>query len=302
MHRVIPLFFALLFFFVADISAAIDATEATPKVPKPEITVKYGQTYVERESGPLKADVYMPATPGPHPGVIVVHGGAWYMGTRAQLTGIAQRLAREGFTAVAISYRFAPKHKFPAQIEDCKAAVRWMREQAETWKIDPNRIGGFGYSAGAQLVTLLGTSDAADGLEDPAADNSVSTRLQAVAGGGTPSDFRLIPLDNSWLAFWLGGTRRDQPEQYRRASPVVYASEDDPPMFLFHGENDQLVPLDSAQHLVDSLTNVGVPAEIYVAPKLGHNVTVFDRESLNKSLAFLKKELRPGALPAQATP
>ena len=87
----------------------------------------YGEVYVERDSGSLKADVYLPKGEGPFPGVVVVHGGAWYIGTRAQLSGVAQLLARHGMTAVAISYRLAPQHKFPAQIEDCKAAVRWMR-------------------------------------------------------------------------------------------------------------------------------------------------------------------------------
>lgn len=296
-----------LLFVLGTLPALASADQSHPRKgqqlqKKPEIVVKYGQTYTERVSGPLKADVYMPAAEGPHPAVLVVHGGAWHMGSRAQLTGIAQRLAREGFTAVAISYRFAPQHKFPAQIEDCKAAVQWMREQAATWKIDPARIGGFGYSAGAHLVALLGTTDASDGLEDPLADGSISTRLQAVAGGGTPSDFRVLPLDNRWLSFWLGGTRREQPEQYRRASPVVYASEDDPPMFFFHGAKDRLVPLDSSQHIVNALTEVGVPAELYVAPKCGHNVAVFDRVALDKSVDFLIAQLQPGKAMTEATP
>ena len=161
-----------------------------------EFTAKYGVPYVERPSGALQADTYIPQTPGPHPGVLVVHGGAWHMGHRAQLSGVAQKLAQQGFSAVAISYRLAPQDKFPAQIEDCKAAVRWMRTHAAELKLDPERIGGFGYSAGAHLVTLLGTTDSQDGLEgvdDPSA--VPSTRLQAVAGGGTPCDFRGMPPD-----------------------------------------------------------------------------------------------------------
>ncbi|MEQ8209016.1 MAG: alpha/beta hydrolase [Lacipirellulaceae bacterium] len=293
--------FGLVVFGTLHSTARAEHGEA-PKAAKPEIVVKYGQTYTKRESGPLKADVYMPAGEGPHPAVLVVHGGAWRMGSRAQLSGIAQRLAREGFTAVAISYRLAPQHKFPAQIEDCKAAVEWMRRQAQEWKIDPTRIGGFGYSAGAHLVALLGTSDEQDGLEDPVSNSKASTRLQAVAGGGTPSDFRVIPPDERWLSFWLGGTRREKPEQYRRASPVVYASEDDPPMFLFHGEKDRLVPLDSSKHLVDSLTKVGVPAELYVAPECGHSVTAFDRTAIDKSVEFLKSELQHVQATAGASP
>ncbi len=259
---------------------------------------RYGEVYVERDSGSLKADVYMPKGKGPFPGVVVVHGGAWYIGTRAQLSGVAQLLARHGMTAVAISYRLAPKHKFPAQIEDCKAAVRWMREHADALKIDPQRVGGFGYSAGAQLVTLLGTTDAKDGLEGISNPRTApSTRLQAVAAGGVPCDFRVMDIDSQWLSFWLGGTRREVGEQYRRASPRAFVSGDDPPMFFFHGENDSLVPMLSPQAMCASLKEVGVPAELYVVPKIGHNFAVLDRTALTKSVAFLGENLGTGEEP-----
>lgn len=258
-----------------------------------EFTTKYGETYIERDTGPLKADLYIPKTAGPHPGVIVVHGGAWTMGTRAQLTGIAQQLAKAGFSTVAISYRLAPKSKFPAQIEDCKAAVRWMRSHAADLKLDPNRIGGFGYSAGAHLVALLGTTDEADGLEgidNP--EKQPTTRLQAVVGGGAPCDFRALPLDERFLGFWLGGTRREVPEQYRLASPAAFISADDPPMFFFHAENDELVPLFSPQRMCDSLKTCGCSAEIYVVPMIGHTAAVWDRTAVEKGIAFLGQHLK----------
>ncbi len=256
------------------------------------VETRFGEVYVERDSGPMKADVYVPRGEGPFPGVVVIHGGAWYIGTRAQLSGVAKLLAQRGMTAVAISYRLAPQHKFPAQIEDCKAAVRWMREQAEALKIDPQRIGGFGYSAGAQLVTLLGTTDADDGLEgiaDPR--HAPSTRLQAVAAGGVPCDFRVLEPDSRRLAFWLGGTRREVGELYRLASPRAFVTSDDPPMFFFHGENDDLVPMLSPEAMCASLKAVGVPAELYVVPKIGHIFAPMDRTALTKSVAFLAKAL-----------
>ncbi len=256
------------------------------------VETRYGEVYLERESGPLKADVYVPRGKGPFPGVVVIHGGAWYIGTRAQLSGVAQLLAQRGMTAVAISYRLAPQHKFPAQIEDCKAAVRWMREQSEALKIDPQRIGGFGYSAGAQLVTLLGTTDEDDGLEG--IDNpqlAPSTRLQAVAAGGVPCDFRVMDRDSRRLAFWLGGTRREVGELYRLASPRAFVTGDDPPMFFFHGENDDLVPMLSPKAMCASLKAAAVPAELYVVPKIGHIFAVMDRTALAKSVSFLAEKL-----------
>lgn len=258
-----------------------------------DIETRYGEVYVERESGPLKADAYLPAGEGPFPGVVVVHGGAWYIGTRAQLSGVAQMLARHGMTAVTISYRLAPKHKFPAQIEDCKAAVRWMRAGAKQLKVDPERIGAFGYSAGAQLAALLGTTDADDGLEgDVDLAIAPSTRVSAVVGGGAPCDFRTMPLDLQQLAFWLGGTRREVGEQYRLASPAAFVTADDPPMFFFHGENDDLVPIVSPQSMCRALQQVGVPAELYVVPRIGHNFAAMDRTALAKSIAFLAKNLQ----------
>ncbi len=264
------------------------------------VETRYGEVYVERDSGPLKADVYIPRGEGPFPGVVVIHGGAWYTGTRAQLAGAAQLLAQRGITAVAISYRLAPQHKFPAQIEDCKAAVRWMRKQATELKIDPKRVGGFGYSAGAQLVTLLGTTDESDGLEgieNP--EHAPSTRLQAVVAGGVPCDFRVIDLDARGLAFWLGGTRREVGDLYRLASPRAFVSDDDPPMFFFHGENDEMVPMISPEAMCTSLKEVGVPAELYVVPKIGHVFAAMDRTALAKSVEFLAKSLQAQRNPAE---
>lgn len=263
-----------------------------------EVETSFGQVYLQRDSGPLKADVYAPHGEGPFPGVLVVHGGAWRMGTRGQLAGVAHKLAKHGFVAVAISYRLAPANKFPAQIDDCKAAVRWMRASAEQLKIDPDHIGGFGYSAGAQLVTLLGTTDADDGLEgisDMA--NAPSTRLQAVVAGGAPCDFRPLPADIEGLAFWLGGSRAQAPEQYRLASPASFVTPDDPPMFFFHGENDHLVPLISPQQMRDALTHAGVSAELYVVPRLGHVACCVDRGAIDRSIAFLEQHLKPQAAP-----
>lgn len=257
--------------------------------PAPSVEAQYAQVYAERDSGPLKADVYLPQGPGPFPGVLVVHGGAWRMGNRAQLSSIAQRLARRGYVAAAISYRLAPEHPFPAQLEDCQAAFGWMVRQAAQWKLDPTRIGGFGYSAGGHLVALLGALPAtASDAEAPQAD---ALRLKAVVGGGAPCDFREFPLDSRGLAFWLGGTRRDVGDLYRAASPAAHVSPDDPPMFFFHGEADQLVPLASPQQMCAALQAVGVPAELYVAPALGHMGPPLDPQSLQRAFQFLDRQL-----------
>src|SRR3954469_15013341 len=187
---------------------------------EPEIEILRSRTYVTRDSGPLDADVYMPQGAGPFPGMLVVHGGAWRVGSRAQLASVASRFAEHGYVAVAISYRLAPQSKFPAQIYDCQAAVRWMRTHASEFKIDPQRIGGFGYSAGGHLVAMLGTLDDNEFKEAAVPKDAPSARLQCVLAGGAPCDFREMPADLSFLSYWLDGTRSEKPDNYRNASPA----------------------------------------------------------------------------------
>lgn len=270
-----------------------------------EITIRRGETYVDYGEASLQADLYIPEGEGPFPGLLLVHGGGWRAGSRQQMGLIASLAAMRGYTAMTIDYRHAPEHPFPAQIHDCKAAVRWMRQQADDLKLNPNRIGGYGYSAGGHLVALLGTTAPTDGLEgdtegDGTKNDTISTRLQAVVAGGAPCEFRTLPEDKPWLSYWLGGTRRQQPEAYRTASPAAYVTADDPPMLFFHGGNDQLVPVKSPQLMVSLCEKAGVPAELLVVEGESHGSPKVKQESLEAAEAFLAKYLKaepfkPGA-------
>jgi acetyl esterase/lipase len=262
---------------------------------EPTIDVLRNQVFVERDSGPLSADVYRPHGPGPFPGMLVVHGGAWRIGARADLATIAHALAERGYTAVAIDYRLAPTYKFPAQIYDCQAAVRWMRSHASELKIDPTRIGGFGYSAGGHLVALLGTLDDKDLREPGLSANAPSARLQAVVAGGAPCDFRVLPGASERIAFWLGGTRDKMPNEYRDASPASFITADDPPMYFFHGQQDLLVPVASPTEMVKLLKDAHVTAEMCVVKDAGHIQALFDRGALEHGLAFADKYLKSEA-------
>jgi acetyl esterase/lipase len=258
---------------------------------EPNVDILRNQVFVERDSGPLAADIYRPRGPGPFPAILVVHGGAWRMGTRADLAAIAQALAAHGYTAVAIDYRLAPKYKFPAQIYDCQAAVRWMRAHASELKIDPNRIGGFGYSAGGHLVALLGTLDDKQLREPGLPPSAPSARLQVIVAGGAPCDFRVLPGDSDRVAFWIGGTRDAMPNEYRDASPASFITSDDPPMYFFHGQQDLLVPIQSPTEMVKQLKDAHVTAEMYPIKDAGHIQALFDRSALEHGLAFADKYL-----------
>ena len=255
-----------------------------------------GVEYVKRGELRLLADVAMPLTKGAHPAVLLVHGGGWMGGRKEQMGSLAERLAERGYTAVTINYRLAPRHKFPAQIEDCKAALRWMRDNAGKYRIDPKRIAGYGFSAGGHLVALLGTSDKSHGLEGPdAKPDGPSTRLQCVVAGGAPCDFRLIPEDVRMLAYWLGGSRREKPEAYTKASPANYISKDDPPTFFFHGENDRIVPKLSPTLMAAAMKTAGVQVEFYVVPGASHVRAFFDTKAAQKAFEFLDEQLKKEA-------
>ena len=255
--------------------AALTALPALAAEPSYE-TIR-NLVYAPREDGPLQADVYRPTGKGPFPGVLCVHGGAWTVGNRNQMAGIARQLAEAGYTAVTINYRLAPKYKFPAQIEDCRAALLWMRENAKQHKIDPDRLGAWGYSAGGQLVALLGTS---------------GTGLKAVIAGGAPCDFRDVPPDSQRLAFWLGGTRHELPKIYQAASPAEFVSADDPPMFFYHGQLDRVVPVAHPTETAAELKRLGVTAKLYVVPKAGHLGAFVDRSAVTEGIKFLDQYLK----------
>ncbi|HEX4144889.1 MAG TPA: alpha/beta hydrolase [Pirellulales bacterium] len=265
---------------------------------EPTYTEKFNVTYVKHGDEALRCDLAIPAGDGPFPAVLVVHGGAWMSGGKWHMTRAITPLVEHGYVTCSIDYRLAPKHVFPAQIDDCKSAVRWLRSHANEFKIDPERIGGFGYSAGGQLVALLGVTDRDDGLEGPdATADSPSTRLQCVVAGGAPCDFRSMPVDSNRLAYWLGGNRAEKPLAYQQASPLNFVTADDPPIFFFHGEEDGLVPLESPRIMVQQLTASRVPASLHTIPKAGHIGAFLNPEAMTAAIEFLDKYLQPDRKP-----
>jgi acetyl esterase/lipase len=254
-----------------------------------DIEVQEGITYSEVEGRQLKLDVIQPQGEQKHPAVLVVHGGAWRMGDRKQLRGYAQALAERGFVCFAIDYRLAPQHKFPAQIEDCRAAVKWIRTNAAKYRVDPKRVGAIGYSAGGHLVTLLGTTG-----EAPREENgNVDTRIQAVAAGGAPTDFRRFADNGKWAEYLMGGDLDTAKENFQAASATAFVDKHDAPTFFFNGNKDELVPLDWTESCYEALKKAGVRTEMYVVEGAGHIAAALDRQALAKAYDFLTQELKP---------
>jgi len=259
-----------------------------------DITIQYNIVYSTPADEQLQLDAYQPPGDGPFSAVLVVHGGAWKYGNRKQLGFYAEALARRGHCCFAISYRLAPVHKFPAQIEDCRAAVKWIRSNADNYHVDPSRIGAIGYSAGGHLVALLGTTG-----EAPSPRNGgIDTRVQAVAAGGAPCDFRFMPDGGEGLAYWLGGTYKQQKTNFENASPTMFVSQDDSPMIFFNGTEDRIVPLIWTKPLFDQLKGAGVTVAFHEVEGTGHMGAVADKGALKAAFDFLDKHLAPSAAEA----
>ncbi len=231
-------------------------------------------TYCSPNGQAQQMDIYYPATvAGSAPAVLYVHGGGWTSGDKRSGNGsdAIPELVKRGYLVAAVNYRLVPASKFPAQIEDVKCAVRYLRANAAKYGIDPNRIGAMGGSAGGHLVSLLGTSDASSELEGTGGYAGVSSRVQAMVDMFGPADLTVSfeGASDTLLKNVFGASSRTD-AVVKNASPVTWISKDDPPFLILHGEKDKLVPLSQSQELYDHLTAAGVPAKLVVVKNAGH--------------------------------
>lgn len=245
-------------------------------------------TYCSPSGVPMAMDVTEPAASAvrPAPAVLYVHGGGWFEGDRqpsglgAMLAGqdgalflpLRDELTRRGFVVASIDYRQAPLHRWPAQIEDAKCAVRFMRAEAARLGIDPDRIGAWGSSAGGHLVAMLGTAGPDAGF-DVGQYLDRSSRLQAVVDMFGPTDLNAMGDSSSFgrtvVQISFGGAR---PAQKAAASPVSYVAPGAPPFLILHGADDALVRPHHSSDLASRLQAAGVPATLVMVQHTGHSM------------------------------
>jgi acetyl esterase/lipase len=232
---------------------------------------------------PRVGDFYRPDGPGPFPAVLLIHGGSWQRGSRSEMAKFARRFAAAGYAVFNIDYRLAPEHRYPAQLDDVRAAFAWLHEHARPLAVDPQRIAVMGYSAGAHLALLLGLADV-DGAPRP----------RAVVAGAAPSDLTAYP-NSPVLAALIGGSGAALPDVYADASPISHVSPDDPPVLLYHGALDGIVDVDQSRRLLEKLGSVGVAAQLFEEPWSGHATAyLIDGDSFRATLAFLAEQMPPG--------
>ncbi len=240
---------------------------------EPSVDFQTGVVYGKVGDDELKLDIASPqGLDHPVPAIIVIHGGGWSAGAREHMSGMAKQAAARGYVAATISYRLAPKHIFPAQVEDAKCAVRWLRANAKERHIDPDKIGAVGMSAGAHLAMMLGAMDPSDGLEGNGGNSDQPSKVQAVVSYVGPANLvgEYPPVSKHILQTFLGGNPEEKKEECKRASPITYVNKGDAPMLLFYGTKDPLVPVDQAFQMTNALTAAAVPARVELLIGAGH--------------------------------
>lgn len=300
----------LLLGAVAVLSAPIRLRAAEPQPPLPEALQRASrlleQVRIERDvvygkagDRKLMLDVVLPLQPSAKrlPAVVFIHGGGWRAGNKlGGLPNVARLAATGNYVGVSVGYRLSGEAIWPAQIHDCKAAIRFLRAEAERFGIDPEKIGVWGSSAGGHLVSLLGTSGDVAELEGENGSPGQSSRVTCVVDFCGPSDFTGIlerrPRDEapSAVTALLGGSLKEKEEEAKQASPVTWVSKDDPPFLIVHGTEDNIVPLEQAETLHQALKKVG--ADVTFVKIVGGGHGIGGPEIARRVEAFFEKHLR----------
>lgn len=266
--------------------------------------------YVEGGHERHKLDLYLPEkAEGPLPLIIWVHGGGWQNGSKDGCPPLRAGYVAQGYAVASINYRLSGHAVFPAQIEDCKAAIRWLRAHAKEYSLDPQRFGVWGSSAGGHLVALIGTSG--DVMEfDVGANLDQSSRVQAVCDYYGPTDFTVFvttpgyeshATDASPEAKLIGGAVMQNKDKAARVNPITYVTKDDPPFLIVHGDKDPTVPINQSQLLFDALKQSEVSVHFHTIHGAGHGGPGFAGKNIDEMVSqFFAERLKSISAKAEA--
>jgi acetyl esterase/lipase len=291
------------------------APEATAQKPQPkraavpaDFVADYDVKYVPNGDPAQELDIYFPEKRAekPQPLLVWVHGGGWTAGSKTQVPYLNE-LAR-GYIVASIEYRFSQKALFPAQIQDCQAAIRWLRANARKYNIDPSQIGVGGASAGGHLAALLGTSGGKHAFAPIGGNEDQSDRVQAVCDIFGPTNFWTVikqaeeDKDVKNIFKWnngdpysklIGAKLGEDKEKCVAVSPVQYVSKESPPFLILHGDRDTLVPYAQSVELADLLARAGVEVTLQRLPGAGHGGPAFGLPAVARLVdAFFDKHLK----------
>lgn len=234
----------------------------------------------------LDADLYLPTDKkkAPYPTLLLIHGGAWHKGDKESMTKAGKMLADRGYAALAINYRLVPQFRYPAPVEDAQQALRWLAKNAGEYGLDMNRVGVWGYSAGAHLAALLAVQPLVTDIPE----------LRVVVAGSAPTDLR-HSTQASVRAF-LGASPDEQPALYEEASPLARIHPGLPAFLLYYGSADVLVEPSQSENFARALKEAGVPVKLIRLEGKDHrSASHAVREHLQDVLGFMAQQMAPGA-------
>jgi acetyl esterase len=259
------------------------------------VQVEHNLTYREVGGEKLKLDAYLPAGDGVRPGVMVIYGGGWILGSKELSGPMAEMLAERGYVAFAMDYRLAPQHPFPAAVDDVRASTAWVRDHAAEFKVDPARIGAIGGSAGGHLAAMLATSG-----KGPLDRGS---RVATAVSWAGPMDLHpdkfgpdSLPYVDAFLDCFSSPCEESK---ILAASPISQVDPSDAPLFIANGDSDLLVPPDQATRMSVALDRARVPHHLFIVPNAGHDERLVP-PVIEPSLKFLRQKLG-GAEPNPTT-
>ncbi|HEY1186435.1 MAG TPA: alpha/beta hydrolase [Gemmata sp.] len=271
------------------------------------VTTEKNVVYDTIDKQELLLDISAPKEGGPYPCIVLLHGGAWVAGSRKDLSvgakgkdgergpSLIEEVASKGYVVASVGYRLAPKHPFPAQIQDARAAVRFLRAGAKKYGIDRDKFAAAGFSAGGHLALLLGLAGKVEGW-DAGGHRDQSSRVQCVVDFFGPTDLSLYNTEairDAYLVPVFGKEAKTDKTVFEKASPVTYASKSAPPVLMFHGTFDVVVPVTHSEALHKKLQDAGATSELITLFAEGHgwNGRTFTK-SVNQALTFLDTHLK----------
>lgn len=253
--------------------------------------------YGKRE---LHLDIFRPVKPGKYPALLMIHGGGWVSGNKSMEIPMAQRIADAGFVTIPVEYRLAPEAVYPAAIHDIKAAIRWVKANADKYSIDTTRIAIEGNSAGGQLATLVGMTNQIARFEGNEGNTEHSSTVQAVIDIDgvvdflAPSSLNLVRTPTTCDIVWLGGSFIQKPEIWKEASPIFWVNEKSVPVSFiesaqprFHSGRDEMI---------DMMNQNKIYTEVHTLPDTPHTFWLYDpwfKPTVNYVIIFLDKVFKP---------
>lgn len=308
---------------IASMGIACIALQASaqhvPDSAMPGIRIQRDIPYVPNGDPAQRLDLFVPEGPSekPFPLIIWVHGGGWMAGSKDG--GPAMEFMHKGYAVASVEYRFSQKALFPAQIQDCQAAIRWLRANAKQQNIDADHFAVWGASAGGHLVALLGTAGGSDAFPKIGGNEEQSDRVQAVIDLFGPTNFATVKAQadadkgvkyvynfadqTNPYARLIGAKLGDDAEKEKRVSPVSYITADDPPMLILHGTADPHVPYAQSVEFAESLKKSGVPVLLQKLPGAGHGGPAFGLPGVRTLVVhFLDKHLKGADVEVKLVP